>query len=114
MRYDKIHSATSLKLPDGTYKFRIARNVNSLIDELDNAVYDDFTVGAIAKGCLDHAIDSYGLFLVFYSSDISPISVEEIIGDTRTKWQKKLDEEEEDLDNGEIDSWGVKVEEDFF
>jgi hypothetical protein len=81
---------------------------------MDNAVYDDFTIGAISKGCLDHAIDAYGLFLVFYSSDISPISIEEAIGDTRTKWQKKLDEEEEALSNGEIDSWGVRVEEDFF
>ena len=114
MRYDKIHSATHLKLSDGTYKFRISRNVDSLIDEMNNAVYDDFNIGQIDKACLDHALDAYGLFLVFYSSDISPISVEEILGDTRTKWQKKLDEEEEMLDNGEIDSFGVRVEEDFF
>lgn len=114
MRYDKIHSATHLLLEDGTYKFRISRNVDSLIDEMDNAVYDDFNIGQIAKGCADHAIDAYGLFLVFYSSDISPISIEEIIGDTRTKWQKKLDEEEELLDRGDIDSYGVMVEEDFF
>ena len=114
MRYDKIHSATHLTDNDGIFKFRISKTVTSLIDEMENAVYDDFNIGAIAKGCLDHAIDAYGLFLVFYSSDISPISAEEILGDTRTKWQRKLDDEEEALDNGDIDSYGVTVEEDFF
>jgi RNA polymerase-interacting CarD/CdnL/TRCF family regulator len=68
----------------------------------------------INKGCADHAIDSYGLFLVFYSSDIAPIGVEDFEEDTRTKWQRRLDEEEEKLSNGEIDSWGVAVEDDYF
>jgi len=114
MRYDKIHSSTKLKMPDDTYRFRISRSVNSLIDEMDNAVYDDFNIGMINKGCADHAIDSYGLFLVFYSTDIAPIGLEELVPDTRNKWQRKLDEEEELLDSGEIDSYGVRVEDDYF
>ena len=114
LRYDKIHSSTKLRLPDGTYKFRISKAVTSLIDEMDNAVYDDFNIGMINAGCADHAIDAYGLFLVFYSSDIAPIGIEEIVGDTRNKWQRKLDEEEEMLDNGDMDAYGVIVEEDFF
>jgi phage terminase large subunit len=114
MRYDKIHSSTRLKMIDGTHRFRISTSVNSLIEEMDNAVYDDFNIGMINKGCADHAIDSYGLFLVFYSSDIAPIGVEDFEEDTRTKWQRRLDEEEEKLSNGEIDSWGVAVEDDYF
>ena len=81
---------------------------------MDEAVYDDFNIGQLNKSCRDHAIDSYGLFLVFYSSDIAPIGFEDIIIDNRTKLQRKLDEEEEALDRGDIDVWGVMVEDSVF
>jgi hypothetical protein len=88
-----------------------------LIDEMSEAVYDDFNTGAIAKGCKDHAIDAYGLFLVYYSSDIAPIGFDDIEIDTRTKLQRKLDDEEEELDSmAEYSNsfFGVSLEEDWF
>jgi hypothetical protein len=98
MRYDKVHSATELKNPDGVYKFRFSRNCVNLLDELNEAVYDEFKVGEIAASCRDHAIDDFGLFLVFYSDDICPIGYDAIVADNRTKLQRMLDEEEETLD----------------
>lgn len=114
MRYDKIHSATKIVDDDGVYRFRISRKVEGLLNEMDEAVYDDFNIGQLNKSCRDHAIDSYGLFLVFYSSDIAPIGFEDIIVDNRTKLQRKLDEEEEALDRGDIDVWGVTIEDSDF
>lgn len=117
MRYDKIHSSTRLDTADGVPIFRVSRLCSSLIDEMNEAVYDDFNMGAIAKGCKDHAIDAYGLFLVYYSSDIAPIGFDDVEIDTRTKLQRKLDDEEEELDaiadQGEV-FFGVSLEEDWF
>ena len=115
MRYDKLHSATHMADNDGNYRFRISRLCSSLLEELDNAVYDEINVGAIAKGCRDHAIDAYGLFLVFYSSDIAPIGFDDVVIDTRTKLQRKLDDEEEELDAmAEEPFFGVSIEDDYF
>jgi hypothetical protein len=87
-----------------------------LIDEMNEAVYDDFNTGAIAKGCKDHAIDAYGLFLVFYSSDIAPIGFDDVEVDLRSKLQRKLDDEEEELNSmaEEESSFGVYLEDDWF
>ena len=57
MRYDKLHSATQLVGADGVPIFRISRLCTNLLNEFDNAVYDDINVGQIAKGCLDHALE---------------------------------------------------------
>ena len=117
MRYDKIHSSTRLDTSDGVPIFRVSRLCSSLIDEMNEAVYDDFNTGAIAKGCKDHAIDAYGLFLVYYSSDIAPIGFDDVEIDTRSKFQRKLDAEEEELDSiaeqGDV-FFGVSLEEEWF
>lgn len=98
MRYDKIHSAMELINPDGVYKFRFSNACTNLIDELNEAVYDEFSVGDIAKSCRDHAIDDFGLFLVFYSDDICPIGKDALMADNRSRLQRMLEEEEEMLD----------------
>jgi phage terminase large subunit len=113
MRYDKIHSSTELNQPDGVPTFRISRYCTNLLDEMNEAVYDEVNLGAIAKGQRDHAIDAYGLFLVFYSSDIAPIGFDDVEVDTRTKWQRALDDEEESLNNGTYQE-GTYIEEDEF
>ena len=117
MRYDKIHSATHIVDADGVPRFRISRLCSALIDEFNNAIYDDNNPGAIDKGCKDHALDAYGLFLVFYSSDIAPIGFDDVVVDTRTKLQKKIDDEEEYLDEladeGET-FFGVSLEDEWF
>ena len=116
MRYDKVHSSTRLDTPDGVPIFRVSRLCSSLIDEMNEAVYDDFNTGAIAKGCKDHAIDAYGLFLVFYSSDIAPIGFDDVEVDLRSKLQRKLDDEEEELNSMAEDEsfFGVYLEDDWF
>jgi len=115
MRYDKIHSATHIIDGDGVPRFRISRLCSALIDEFEHAVYDDVNVGKIAKGCRDHALDAYGLFLVYYSSDIAPIGFDDIVVDTRSKLQRKLDDEEEELDAmAEEPFFGVSIEDDYF
>ena len=83
---------------------------------MNEAVYDDYDPGRIDKACRDHAIDDFGLFLVFYSSDIAPIGFDDIEVDTRTKLQRKLDDEEEELDALAEDQnfFGVNLEEDWF
>lgn len=98
MRYDKIHSAMELQAEDGVYKFRISNECENLIDELDEAVYDEFNVGEIAKSCRDHAIDDFGLFLVFYSDDICPLGHDAIVEQNRTRLGQMLHDEEEYLD----------------
>lgn len=113
MRYDKIHSSTQLSAEDGVPLFRISRYCTNLIDEMNEAVYDEVNLGSIAKGQRDHAIDDYGLFLVFYSSDIAPIGFEDVEIDTRTKMQRKLDDEEEELYSGSY-QLGVTIEDDEF
>jgi hypothetical protein len=70
MRFDKIHSAMTLTNTDGVYKFRISKACPNLIDELEHAVHSDIDPTQMAHSCKDHAIDDYGLFLVYYSDDI--------------------------------------------
>ena len=105
MRYDKLHSSFKITLDKGEYRHIISSRCENLIDELENAVHDDNGSGKIDKSCDDHALDSYGLFLVFYSSDIAPIDLQDIEIDDRSKFQKKLDDEEEALDAGYSDGY---------
>lgn len=108
LRYDKIHSAMELKTSDDIYRFRISRACQNLIEELNNAVYDDFNPERMAPACKDHAIDAYGLFLVYYSTDIAPLELGELTLDRRSRIQKKLEEEEEYLDQlAEMNTIGV-------
>lgn len=105
MRYDKLQSSMVARDEKGNVKHFISNSCEALQDELDNAVYDDSGTGKIDKTCREHAIDAYGLFLVFYSSDIAPIGIEDYHVDTRTKLQIRLDNEEEALySDGYIDS----------
>jgi len=99
MRNDKIHSATKLINPDGVYKFRISKGCSNLIEEAEHAVHDEVNPMMIAKGCNDHALDAYGLFLIYYSDDISPIGFESLVVDNRSKLERLLDEEEEYLNS---------------
>ena len=101
MRFDKIHSAMEIKQPDDVYKFRIAKSCENLIEELENAVYSDTEVGVIAKACKDHAIDAFGLFLIFYSDDICPIELEQKQVDNRGRIQRLIEEEEKQLEENE-------------
>lgn len=97
-RFDKLHSAMELKNGDGIYKFRITENCTALLEELDNAVYDDRCPEKIASACKDHALDDFGLFLMMYSDDICPIEVKDpTVKDTRNKLERLLDEDEEIL-----------------
>lgn len=98
MRFDKIHSASRTVMPDGIMKFRISKNVSNLIEELENAVYDEFNPEMLNSSCRDHAIDAYGLFLVFYSEDIEPIGEYSTRIDTRSNLQKMIEAEEEMMD----------------
>ena len=110
MRYDKIHSATTLRNSDGVYKFRISTACKNLIEELDNAVHDDIDPTQLAKKCRDHAIDDFGLFLVYYSDDIEPIGLETIVKDNRSYLQKLLEEDEEKLEQDEEDEYYVGLD----
>ena len=101
MRYDKIHSACVLKNPDGVYKFRVSSKCTNLIEELQLAVHDDNDPLLIAKKCRDHAIDDYGLFLVYYSDDIEPLGFESLQEDKRSYLQILLDEDERRLEEEE-------------
>jgi len=114
LRYDKIHSAMSTKNPDDVYKFRISEACPNLIEELDNAVHSEFIPTEIAKACKDHAIDDFGLFLIYYSDDIEPLGFETILKDNRTWIQKMLDEDERRLEEQEDDNLFIGVyDEDF-
>ena len=105
MRFDKLQSATRLLQEDGKYRFTISEHCENLLDEFDHAVYDEFNPGLIAKGSKDHALDAYGLFLIFYSDDISPIGMEAAFVDNRGRLQRQLDEEEEYLNSLEEDTF---------
>ena len=109
-RYDKIQSAMVLRDKNNVLIHSISKACHNLLDELDNAVHDDNGTGRIAKGCADHAIDAWGLFLMFYSSDIAPMGLTDIKIDTRSKLQKKLDYEEEMLYN---DDECIIIEDDY-
>lgn len=113
MRFDKIYSAMELKNEDGTYKFRISKSCENLIEELDNAVHDDIDPTQMAHACRDHAIDDFGLFLVYYSDDIEPLGFESLIVDNRSYLQKLLDEDERKLEEQEADNFYVGSADDF-
>lgn len=118
-RYDKIHSAAELVMPDGTKQFRIVDEPVIIDDqeeglkaELENAVTDEINPSKIAKGSKDHAIDEFGLFLMMYSEDISPIGIESVDpDDQRGKWEKRIDEEEERLIRESEDNWANDYDE---
>lgn len=110
MRMDKIFSAMELKNDDGVYKFRISKSCENLIEELDNAVHDDNDPTQMAKSCRDHAIDAYGLFLVYYSDDIEPIGFESVIVDNRSYIQKLLDDDEKKLEEEEADNYLINFD----
>jgi phage terminase large subunit len=95
MRYDKIHSAMTLKNEDDVYKFRVSKSCEFLIDELDKAVYDDVDPTQLAKASKDHALDAYGLFLVYYSDDIEPLGFDMIKEKPNKSYLQTLLEEDE-------------------
>ena len=110
LRYDKIHSACSLKNDDGVYKFRITSNCTNLIDEMNEAVHDDIDPTQLAHKCRDHAIDDFGLFLVYYSDDIEPLGFESLTKDNRGYLQKLLDADEEELERQEEDQLSISID----
>ena len=110
MRYDKIHSACSLKTDDGVFKFRVSRKCENLIDEMDHAVHDDVDPTKMAKKCREHAIDAFGHFLVYYSDDIEPLGFESLIKDNRSYLQRLLDEDERMLEEEEEQELSIQVD----
>lgn len=110
LRMDKIHSACALRNDDGVYKFRISKKCEHLLDELDNAVHDDDDPTQIAAKCLDHAIDDYGLFLVYYSDEITPLGLESIPKDNRSYLQRLMDEDERLLEAQEEDEASIGID----
>ena len=100
----------SFKNEDGIYKFRISKSCENLIEELDNAVHDDNDPTQMAKSCRDHAIDAYGLFLVYYSDDIEPIGFESLTVDNRSYIQKLLDDDEKKLEEEEADNYLINFD----
>lgn len=110
LRYDKIHSSMSLLSDDGIYKFRFSEACPMLIEELENAVHDDIDPTQIAKACLDHALDDFGLFLIYYSDDIEPLGFDTLIKDNRTRLQIILEEDERRLEEEEEQGFFVGVD----
>lgn len=104
MRYDKIHSASSLTMERNgktIKRVRISEACSDLKDELTEAVFSEHTPGKIDPKSKDHAIDAFGHFLVYYSTDIAPLSFEAPKPkDLRPKLQRLLEEEEEMLFGG--------------
>jgi len=102
MRYDKIHSAAWIRTGEddsSDKKFRISNALElGLKEELNSAVYGEIIVDQIDSKCLEHAIDAWGLFLVYYSQDIAPISIMDVKKpDTRSKLVRLLEDEEKAL-----------------
>jgi hypothetical protein len=64
----------------------------------------------ISKQSKDHALDAYGLFLIYYSDDISPIGYESMIKDNRPKIIRLLEEEEEELEQQEEDNLSIALD----
>jgi hypothetical protein len=110
MRYDKIHSAMTLRNPDNIYKFRVSLACESLIDELDKAVYDDVDPTQLARASKDHALDAYGLFLIYYSDDIEPLGFESLKADNRSYLQRLLEEDEAELERKEEEELTMNVD----
>lgn len=105
MRYDKLQSSMVAVDSQDNPKHMISSVCDNLLQEISEAVYDDSGSGRIARECREHAIDAYGLFLVYYSADIAPIGFSDVEIDTRPKLQRLLDEEEKMLDEGEDDDY---------
>jgi hypothetical protein len=98
MRYDKIHSASQIRMDNNVKRFRITNSCNALKQELDEAVFKDDGTGRIDSVCLDHALDEFGLFLTMYSEEISPIDVEDFEKpDLRDRTIAKIEDEFESL-----------------
>jgi phage terminase large subunit len=111
MRYDKIHSAMNLVNSDGVYKFRISKSCENLIDELDKAVYDDVDPTQLARASKDHALDAYGLFLIYYSDDIEPLGIESIYMQPKKSYlQMLLEEDERQLEEQEEEEMQMSVD----
>jgi phage terminase large subunit len=110
MRYDKIHSAMTLRNPDGIYKFRLSLACENLIDELDKAVFDDVDPTQLARASKDHALDAYGLFLIYYSDGIEPLGFESFKVDNRSYLQKILEEDEAELERQEEEELTMNVD----
>jgi len=72
-RNSRIEASTKTRTTEGEPKFLISEDCPYLLEELDSAIFDEIKEGHVARGKLDHAIDDYGLFLTYYSDDISPI-----------------------------------------
>ena len=66
-------------------------------------MHDDIDPTQMAKACKDHAIDDYGLFLVYYSDDIEPLGFEALVQDNRSYLQRLLEEDEKRLEEQEED-----------
>jgi len=110
LRYDKIHSAMTLVNKDGIHKFLISGACTNLLDELEHAVHNDYNPEEIDSACKDHAIDDFGLFLVYYSDDIEPLGFESVIQDNRSHLQRLLEEDEKALMEKEEDDFYVGVD----
>jgi hypothetical protein len=107
LRYDKIHSALAKVDDDGEFRFLISSSCPNLIDELEHAVHSDIIPGMLAKGTRDHAIDDFGLFLIYYSEDIDPLTPEAPTIDNRSYLQRILEEDERKLEEDEEDDFYI-------
>ena len=110
LRYDKIQSACTLRNPDGVYKFRISTACPMLIEELDLAVHAEDDPTQIDKRCRDHAIDDFGLFLVYYSDDIEPLGFESLTVENKSYLQILLEEDERKLEEEEEDNYYITTD----
>jgi hypothetical protein len=100
----------TLRNPDNIYKFRVSLACESLIDELDKAVYDDVDPTQLARASKDHALDAYGLFLIYYSDDIEPLGFESLKVDNRSYLQRLLEEDEAELERQEEEELTMNVD----
>ena len=72
-RNSKIRASTNANTPDGRPKFLICdEECPDLIEEMEEAVYDEIKEGHVDRNKRSHAIDDYGLFLTFYSDEVAP------------------------------------------
>jgi len=111
MRNDKIHSSTTIVGEDNVHKFRISELCPNLIEEFDEAVHDEFYPLKIAEGCRDHALDDYGLFLIYYSDELAPIGSDTIIvKDNRPKLIRLVEKELEELEADAEDNYSIALD----
>lgn len=71
-RNSKVRASTNARTQEGRAKFLISESCINLLEELDEAVYDEIKEGHVARGKRNHAIDSYGHFLTYYSDELAP------------------------------------------